>query len=266
MLIRLLLSFMRMDFVAYYPSIYSFFGHVIGTIMTLVVYHYTSVAFGPNFNDLGVNYFTFILVGELTLLSGSSMLDFVVRQMRSWKVRGIFDYTLSTPMSAVSLVVLRSLAAWPRDIILVMTQLLLAALFFDLALAPLDVVVVLFYPMLAAPAFLGLGMLALSIMLVTGRGGSAISYITMGLTVLAGAYFPLTVLPGWAQAIGTSSPYGALLHPIRQWIYTHDITVLWQALPTLMLWNISALILGIMALKAALYYYQGNHDRHTYEL
>lgn len=266
MLVRLLFSFMRMDFSAYYPGIYSFIGHVTGTIMTLIVYHYTSVAFGDNFSDLGSNYFTFILVGELTLLSGTSMLDFVVRQMRSWKVRGIFDYTLSTPMSAVTLVILRSLAAWPRDIILVTTQLLLAALFFELTLTPFDIAVVLFYPILAAPAFLGLGMLALSVMLVTGRGASAISYITMGLTVLAGAYFPLTVLPDWAQRLGVASPYGALLNPIRQWISDHDWDVLLQGIPMLLLWNICALTLGAISLKAALYFYQGNHDRHTYEL
>ncbi len=266
MLSHLSKHFLLLDLKTYYTSYKSIIAQIIGAFLSLSIYYYTSKAFGDSFKDLGVSYFVFVLVGELSLYLASTMFDFPLKTVKQWKSRGIFDYFLTTKISIFNLIVLRSICTIPRIFIQILLQIILAVSFFNLDISFTDVVVIMIFPLFSLPIFISLGFVALSIFLFTGRGNSVLGYISTGLSVLAGAYFPLSVLPGWLQRVGISTPFAQLLEGIRLFIQTNEFSHLFVNTLSLLTWNILGIVLSWFLFQKAIRFYKENHNRYTYDL
>src|SRR5690348_8824629 len=65
-------------------------------------------------------------------------------------------------------------------------------------------------------SFVGIGMMTAVLPLVSPEKGTQLGFIAQGLLlVVSGVYYPVSVLPGWMQAIATVSPATYALHGIR---------------------------------------------------
>jgi ABC-2 type transport system permease protein len=60
--------------------------------------------------------------------------------------------------------------------------------------------------MLSGFAFIPLGIGAAAVTIVLKRGGTIVDAGVFAMTFVSGALFPLSVLPGWLQAIGKAMP------------------------------------------------------------
>jgi ABC-2 type transport system permease protein len=71
----------------------------------------------------------------------------------------------------------------------------------------------------AAAAFSGLGILLGALVLVVKRGTTLVGLLIFVLGALSGAFFPLSVLPGWLEAIGRLLPTSYAFSGLRDAIF-----------------------------------------------
>lgn len=251
----------RLDF----PTKFSFLAYVISTYISLVILFYTSKAIGKSFFATNLDYFSYILVGELGLLLVSSVLQQSLTLVRMWMARGIFSYILTIPTSPLKIVVMQLLSKIPKTLMLVLLQLILASLFFDFEISFMQMMVLIFYPVLSLLMFIGLSLIVVSLFLFFGRGQSIVYYLTTILTILGGAYFPLDVLPNWVQSLSDFNPFALTLIPIRQYFLNGDIYQLLESGVVSLCWATGLLIIGSLLFFKSINFFKVNDQRFTFD-
>lgn len=262
----ILREFIRLDFKKYLTSYKVFFGIIISSFITLFLYFYTSKAIGDNFHDLEMNYFSYILIAELVLLIPSYLVSFSVDQMKQWKTRGLFDYLLSVPVTMLWILTLRSLAIIPRCLFLLSVQLFIAVVIFDFNISLSFLASLFFFSLASFPLFFLMGILALSLFLLTGRGSASLGYFNTVLSLLSGAYFPLSVLPEWLSSIAVTTPYAYLLSMARKSYGQMSVDSISNELLGLFVWSVLFLFLSILLFKKSLKFYKNNPNRYSFDL
>jgi ABC-type uncharacterized transport system permease subunit len=228
-----------------YPSWLVLGTDVFVTWITLVTYWYTSQALTPSvtqFPDFYQNdYFTFLLVGEMTLLLPLTLFESPSRVLRGLILDQTLEHYLLAPQGPGYFMVLSSLACLPRQLIRMVLMGLFAIVFFHLEISLDRFFVALVQIVVAAPVMLGLGMMASSIILRTGRGNSFISYFTSISALFAGAYFPVTVFPEQLhKLLLIFSPFTQLLINVRRQVARGEVN--WSSL--LICLGVGALLLS----------------------
>jgi ABC-2 type transport system permease protein len=100
---------------------------------------------------------------------------------------------------------------------------------------------------IASVSFLGIGMMTAVLPLVSPEKGTQIGFVAQGLMlVVSGVYYPVSVLPGWMQAIARISPATYALRGIRSAILDGaPIDALWGDIWPLILIGAVAVPLGL---------------------
>lgn len=266
MLSLLLFRFIHLDIKRFHSSWFVFVGQVISSFVSLFVYYFTSKAFGSQFTSLGMDYFSFVLTAEVTLYIGGMLFVFPLDQSRQWIHSGLFSYMLSLPQSIYKIFLMRSLALIPRCLFFVSLQLTIAILFFDLNISFISFVALLLYPLLSFFLFYSLGLISMSLFLLTGRGGASVGYLNTILAIFSGAYFPLTVLPDWLRVVGSFNPYETLLNAVRKFIVEQNAIILLESIVPLFIWSIVLSAFSTIFLHISLRRYRKNLKRFTYSI
>ena len=99
----------------------------------------------------------------------------------------------------------------------------------------------------ASVSFLGIGMMTAVLPLVSPEKGTQIGFVAQGLMlVVSGVYYPVSVLPGWMQALATISPATYALRGIRAAILDGaSVTALWGDIWPLLLIGAAAVPFGL---------------------
>ena len=92
-----------------------------------------------------------------------------------------------------------------------------------------------------ALAMCGIGIAVAALVLVIRRGELIVAFAVLGLTLLGGAYFPVTVLPSWIQPIAKILPTTFAFNGVRSALYSGND---W-AVPTLELLAFAAVALPV---------------------
>jgi ABC-2 type transport system permease protein len=66
------------------------------------------------------------------------------------------------------------------------------------------------------PFVWGLGMIGAAAILTFKRGGGIVGIVATAISITSGAYFPLTLLPGWLRPIAEANPVGLAYEGTRQ--------------------------------------------------
>jgi ABC-2 type transport system permease protein len=101
-----------------------------------------------------------------------------------------------------------------------------------------------------AVAMSGVGITLAAVVLVVRRGELIVAFATLGLTLLGGAYFPISVLPDWIEPLAKILPTTFAFNGVRSALYSGND---W-AIPTLELLAFAAVALpaSIALLHAAI--------------
>jgi ABC-2 type transport system permease protein len=107
--------------------------------------------------------------------------------------------------------------------------------------------------LLFIPFVWGLGVLSAAAMLTYRRGGSGVGFIGLVLTLGSGAYFPVSVLPSWAQVIARVNPITTAVDGMREVLignegWTHAGSICLQLGPAAVI----SLTIGFLAFRLAL--------------
>mgnify|MGYP000079559139 CR=1 FL=1 len=220
MLINIVFSIFKMSLKNQYSHRTSHFLEILSIIISMFVYFYISKAFSSSvegeLSAYGGDYFSYVVFGEIFLMLPLHFLDSPYRKIRSSIVEGTFETYLSLPISTNRLVLL--LSSWNLVQVLkrILLTLLIACIFFGLRIPFSSLVQLILLQIVSSFAFLGLGLCVSCSILFFGRGGSLLGYLNTIISISAGSFFPISVLPSWlSNSSRILSPFTLLLENTR---------------------------------------------------
>ena len=219
MLARYLLLVKR-DFRDSHMNIFYYLSQIFTIGGTLLVYWYTSKAFSSSVNSeltlFKGSYFDFILIGELTFILPMIFYNGPLDVIRKLVAEGTLESLIMTGERVQKSFLIHMLSTIPSQLTFLLFYLVIAYFIFGFSVPLQFVFLAVLINLLALPLFYGLGMVASSIFLITGRGSGVISQLAAFLSILSGAYFPLSVLPTWLSYWGSKlSPFQLLMESTR---------------------------------------------------
>lgn len=213
-------AFFRRDLLVTFSYRLAFFADWISLIVQMVTFALVGqiVDSGslPEFDGQPTEYLEFVAVGIAITAFLQVGLGRVVTTIRGEQLMGTLEALLLTPTSTLVL----QLGVVAYDLIYVPLRtaafILLAVGLFGVEVDLLGLGPVLALLLLFIPFVWGLGVASAAAVLAFRRGSAVTGFAVIGLSLTSGAYFPLDVLPGWAQRLADLNPLTITLEAARE--------------------------------------------------
>lgn len=222
-----------------------------GFISLAVFYYISQLVRVPEFNSS--EYFAFAAIGILIFTIVNATLQLPQASLRQELVAGTFERILLAPWGSAAAIV--SMLIYPTLYALVTTGglLCIAAVVFGLELqlstAPLAIPVAVIGLLAISP----FGILLLAIMIVSKRTPPGANYIIAGLSLVAGLYFPVALLPGWIRWTSDVQPLTPTVELLRGTLSGQPLAdPAWVLIATLLVFALVFLPITIWGLRRAL--------------
>lgn len=208
-------SFARKDFMVAWSYRGTFIVTALGAFYQLLIFRFVSRLIGGG-RLIGSpdEYFRYVVVGIILTGVLRAATSSAAANARRDQVEGTLEVLAAQPMP-VSLLAL-GWSAWPVCEALVdavLTLLIAIPLgFTQVSVQWLPLIVCL---LLSVAVFLAAGFIAAALVVATQQGGQLPALIVAGVTLLSGAFFPLSVFPAWLRTIADLSPLTYALRALR---------------------------------------------------
>lgn len=213
-------AFLRRDLLTLLSYRTAFLTDWLGLVVQVVLFSFVSrlvdPATLPTFGGAHPSYLEFVTVGIAVSAFMNVGLSRVMEVVRSEQMTGTLETLLLSP-SALGTVLVGSTAFQALYVpVRIGAFLALVGVVFDVSFAwsslPAAIPVVTAF----VPVVWGLGLVAAALVLTFRRGGGAVGALTAVLGAASGAYFPVTLLPGWAQWLMQFNPVTLTLTTVRE--------------------------------------------------
>jgi ABC-2 type transport system permease protein len=166
---------------------------------------------------------------------------------------GTIEYTFMAPIRRITHLTGMCLFAVLYGMARTTIVLVAVASFFDFSLHKANLIGALLVLVVASPAFIGLGLIAAVLPLLSPERGAQATHIIQGIILLvSGVYYDVSVLPAWLQPLAYLSPGTYALRAVRKAVLDGAaITDLWPDLAALLGIGIILIPLGLWIFSAA---------------
>jgi ABC-2 type transport system permease protein len=248
-------AFLRRDFIEAWSYRAAFFSDAVNMALQALLFYYIGQIVDPGtlptFGGGEITYFEFVVVGIAVAMVVGVGLFRAARAFRNEQLMGTLEVLLMTPTSVATIqfgsVVYDLLYVPVRTGLFFLAVTLAAGVDINTAGIPPAVVTLLCF----IPFVWGLGILyaASTVTFKVAGGGFLVSILTM----TSGAYFPLSVLPGWVQTLSELNPMTLAVEAMRESLlgdggWSDVGTALLVLAPA----SLVTLALGILAFRVAL--------------
>jgi ABC-2 type transport system permease protein len=177
----------------------------------------SSAITGVALTDAQINEFIlFLMVGTLVWHYLSMVFDLISEAIQWERWEGTIEYTFMAPVSRLTHLLGQSAFALIYGILHTAVILGVVSLFFQVDLSKANVLTVLLVVLAGSTSFVGLGMLAAVLPLLSPEKGLQMTNIIKAVVLLvSGVYYPIEVLPAWLQPFGRVSPATFMLEGMR---------------------------------------------------
>lgn len=162
----------------------------------------------------------YLLIGAL-LWTYLSVLFQIMGETVAWeRWEGTIEYTFMAPVSRINYLAGQGLFGVTYSLVRTAIILGITVLWFHLDMSHANIIGGFVVLGVASLSFLGLGLLAAVLPLMSPERGPQATHIIQGLLLLCSSvYYPVTVLPGWLQPIAALNPATYTLDAVRAaWI------------------------------------------------
>ncbi len=255
--IRKLPAFLRRDLLVALSYRAVFVGDILSLLMQALLFAYigklVDASTMPSYGSHQATYIEFatigIAVGAFTQLG----LARAATAIRNEQLLGTLDPMLSTPTQVETIQV----GSVMFDLVYVPIR---TAVFFALMVAFYGLsyewsgaVPSLVILLLLIPSVWGLGVVGAAVVMTFRRGAAAVGLTGMFIALASGAYFPLSLLPEWLQAIMRATPMAIALQKIRDALVGGTgWSGIGGAAIVLLVWAVCSLAVGLLAFRRAL--------------
>ena len=190
-----------------------------GIFFSVALFYFLSQLFGsavaPQLEAYGGDYFSFVLIGlAFTGFLGLSLSTFA-QSIREGQLMGTLEIMLLSPTRLSAILLSSSLWPYLLATIRVVVYLLLGAFIFGVSLSKANVGTALLVMLLSIASISGIGILSAALVLIVKRGDPIAWLIGSASSLLAGVYYPITVLPDWLEPLSRILPLTYALHAMR---------------------------------------------------
>ncbi|HLJ81346.1 MAG TPA: ABC transporter permease [Ktedonobacterales bacterium] len=158
----------------------------------------------------------YLTIGTAVWTFVSVVFDNVTETVTMERWEGTIEYTFMAPVSRMTHMFGACLFALLHGFLLTAVQLFVVGAFFHLDLSHANWGAVVVLMALGSISLIGLGTVsAILPMLFTERGAQMAYIIRAIMLLVSGVYYPITVLPGWLQAVSKITPTTYMLEGLR---------------------------------------------------
>jgi ABC-2 type transport system permease protein len=191
-------------------------------VINLVVFFFISRTFADATTselDGAPSYFAFAAVGiALTIVIGAASSGLAAR-IREEQLTGTLEALVAQPLTTTEVAL--GLAGFPFLFAIVRAAfyILVAAALLGLDLSGTDWAGFVVVLVVAGIALSALGVLFGAVVLIVKRGEVLAGMVTFGMGLVSGAFFPVSVLPGWLEPLGAVVPTRFAFDGLRSAIF-----------------------------------------------
>jgi ABC-2 type transport system permease protein len=212
-------AFLKRDFSVALSYRLGFMLEILGIFFGVASFYFLSRLFGnalvPQLEQYGGDYFSFVLIGlAFNSYLGLSISSFA-ESIRDGQITGTLEIMLLSPTRLSAILLSSSLWDYLLTTINVVVYLLFGGLVFGFSISQANFLTAVVVLILSIAAFSGIGILSAAIVLVVKRG-DPIAWVFSGVsTLLAGVYYPISVLPDWLTPLSHLLPMTYSLDAMR---------------------------------------------------
>jgi ABC-2 type transport system permease protein len=219
--LRAIWALIRRDFAVTASYRLAFYLDIGLGVVDLCIYYFISETFPQASADLGgaPSYFAFAAVGlAMTIVIGATSTQ-LAQRVREEQLTGTLEALTVQPLSATELSLGMGGLPFLFAMVRVAVYLIVAATILGVSFSGADWLG--FSVVLAASAasLSGIGIVLGGLVIVIKRGAVVAGLFTFLLGLLGGAFFPVSVLPGWLQTIGEVVPTKFAFDGLRAALY-----------------------------------------------
>ena len=160
---------------------------------------------------------TVLLIGAVIWAYLGIVFEILTETVAWERWEGTIEYTFMAPLSRPVHLIGMGLFAVAYGIVRASLIFGVVAAFFSLHLPHASFGTALVLLAVASVSFIGIGMMTAVLPLISPEKGTQLGFMAQGIMlVVSGVYYPVSVLPGWMQAISTISPATYALRGIRR--------------------------------------------------
>jgi ABC-2 type transport system permease protein len=197
----------------------SFMLQLFGIFFSVASFYFLSRLFGsalvPQLEQYGGDYFSFVLIGLAFSGYLSLSLSNFAQSIREGQVMGTLEIMLLSPTRLSSILISSSLWSYLFSTFNVVIYLLAGTLVFGFSISHANFLTAIVVLILSIASFSGLGILSAAVVLVVKKG-DPVAWLFGGVSsLLAGVYYPLSVLPDWVVPLSRFLPLTYALDAMR---------------------------------------------------
>jgi ABC-2 type transport system permease protein len=256
-MIRTLLAFIVRDLRREVSYRLSFLLQLISFLPVVIMFYYLSRLVGQSIEGplgpYGGSYFPFALIGIAVHNYIAVALPSFTNSLRDSQLNGTLEAVLATPVGLHQFLAGSAGYSFCLNALRVLLYICFGSLVFSISFHWAHLPAVLLVLVLTIAAFTGLGIFSASFTLLFKRGDPINWVISLSSWFLGGVYFPVSLLPDWAQKLAELIPITHSLESIRM-ILIHGTSLgeLRRGLLILGLWAVVGLPLSIIGFHLAL--------------
>ena len=200
---------------------------------------------------------TYLLVGTLVWRFLASIFN-NISEMIAWeRWEGTIEYTFMAPVHRFNQMLGQTIFAIVYSLVFTVVIGVVVAAFFDLDFADADFTAATVILLVGSLSFVGIGVVASILPLLYPERGAQMTNIVQAFFLLvSGIYYPVSVLPGWLQALAKISPATYVLEGMQAALLPDTAT----ADPLSYVWPL--LIMGLIMLPLGIHLFQ-RAERYT---
>ena len=200
-------ALVRRDLQIFLSYKFAVFSMALSSIFSLTLFHFVSrLVHVQNFRSAD-DYYSFVVVRLVILQVLTSTLAFPSTTLRQELVAGTFERLLLSPFGGVAAILALLIFPLLRGIVLGIVTLGVATVLFGMHIAWSTAAFAIPVAALGALAFAPFGLLMLGVTLMVKQAVAGSNYIVAGFSLVAGLYFPISLLPGWVRWMSDVQPF-----------------------------------------------------------
>jgi ABC-2 type transport system permease protein len=190
---------------------------IVNALSIIFIAEGSSSVTGVTLSAAQINYFIlFLMVGTLVWHYLAMVFDIVSESIQWERWEGTIEYTFMAPISRLTHLLGQAAFAMLYGVLHTAIILGIVAMFFQIDLSNANLPSMLLIVVTGSMSFIGLGMFAAILPLLSPEKGLQMTNIIKAIVLLvSGVYYDISVLPGWLQPLAQISPAYYVLKGMR---------------------------------------------------
>ena len=225
----------------------------LGAFFSLTLFFYVSRLIEVSTFDSPDAYYAFVVVGLLILQVLNAVLNGPPGRVRHEMVAGTFERLVTSPFGAAGSLVASLVFPLANALVLGVAMLGIASLVFDLSVQWSTAALAVPVAVLGALAFVPFGLALIAVVIVVKHATAGATWVVAGLSLVAGLYFPVELLPAWVRWLSEVQPFTPTVDLLRTVLVGEPMPdPAWQAVARVAGFTVVLFPLALVGLRLAL--------------